>query len=57
VLWVARRQTGLTLVELGRKAGGMDYAAVTTRVYPGHGATTTISDELRVNPFMKGMRR
>ena len=32
VLWVARRCTGLTLVELGRKAGGMDYAAVTMAV-------------------------
>jgi putative transposase len=32
VLWVARRCTGLTLAELGRKAGGMDYAAVTMAV-------------------------
>ena len=32
VLWVARRCTGLTLVELGRKAGGLDYAAVTMAV-------------------------
>jgi REP element-mobilizing transposase RayT len=32
VLWVARRHTGLTLAELGRKAGGMDYAAVTMAV-------------------------
>ena len=32
VLWVARRRTGLTLAELGRKAGGMDYAAVTMAV-------------------------
>jgi len=32
VLWVARRCTGLTLVELGQKAGGMDYAAVTMAV-------------------------
>jgi len=32
VLWVARRHTGLTLTELGRKAGGMDYAAVTMAV-------------------------
>jgi putative transposase len=31
-LWVARRCTGLTLGELGRKAGGMDYAAVTMAV-------------------------
>lgn len=31
-LWVARRHTGLTLIELGRKAGGMDYAAVTMAV-------------------------
>lgn len=29
VLWIARRCTGLTLAELGRKAGGMDYGAVT----------------------------
>lgn len=28
VLWLARRCTGLTLAELGRKAGGMDYGAV-----------------------------
>jgi REP element-mobilizing transposase RayT len=27
-LWAARRYTGLTLSELGRQAGGMDYAAV-----------------------------
>jgi putative transposase len=32
VLWVARRHTGLTLAELGRRAGGMDYAAVTMAV-------------------------
>lgn len=32
VLWVARRCTGLTLRELGWKAGGMDYAAVTMAV-------------------------
>ena len=32
VLWVARRCTGLTLAEIGRKAGGMDYAAVTMAV-------------------------
>ena len=32
VLWVARRCMGLTLAELGRKAGGMDYAAVTMAV-------------------------
>ena len=32
VLWVARRCSGLTLAELGRKAGGMDYAAVTMAV-------------------------
>jgi len=32
VLWVARRCTGLTLAEVGRKAGGMDYAAVTMAV-------------------------
>jgi putative transposase len=32
VLWVARRCTGLTLAELGQKAGGMDYAAVTMAV-------------------------
>ena len=32
VLWVARRFTGLTLAELGRNAGGMDYAAVTMAV-------------------------
>jgi REP element-mobilizing transposase RayT len=32
VLWVARRCTGLTLSELGRKAGGLDYAAVTMAV-------------------------
>lgn len=31
-LWVARRYTGLTLAELGRKAGAMDYAAVTMAV-------------------------
>jgi hypothetical protein len=33
VLWVARRHTGLTLAELGRRAGGMDYAAVTMAVH------------------------
>jgi REP element-mobilizing transposase RayT len=32
VLWVARRCTGLTAAELGREAGGMDYAAVTMAV-------------------------
>jgi hypothetical protein len=32
VLWVVRRCTGHTLAELGRKAGGMDYAAVTMAV-------------------------
>jgi len=32
VLWVARRCTGLTLAELGQKANGMDYAAVTMAV-------------------------
>jgi len=32
VLWAARRCTGLTLAELGRKAGGLDYAAVTMAV-------------------------
>ena len=31
-LWVARRCTGLTLGELGQKAGGLDYAAVTMAV-------------------------
>lgn len=31
-LWAARRCTGLTLAALGRKAGGMDYAAVTMAV-------------------------
>jgi len=28
-----RRHTGLTLAELGRRAGGMDYAAVTMAVH------------------------
>ena len=32
VIWVARRCRGLTLAELGRMAGGMDYAAVTMAV-------------------------
>ena len=32
VLWVARRCTGLTAAELGRRAGGLDYAAVTMAV-------------------------
>ncbi len=32
VLWVARRCMGLTLAELGRKAGGKDYAAKTMAV-------------------------
>mgnify|MGYP001574395827 CR=1 FL=1 len=31
-LWVARGCTGLTLAELGQKAGGMDYAAVAMAV-------------------------
>ena len=28
VLWAARRYSGLTLAELGREAGGLDYSAV-----------------------------
>ena len=32
VLWVSRRCTGLTAGELGRAAGGMDYAAVTMAI-------------------------
>ncbi len=32
VLWVARRQAGLTLRELGLAAGGMDYSAVANAI-------------------------
>ena len=37
VLWVARQSTGLTLEELGKRTGGMDYAAVTMAIrrFPG----------------------